>query len=350
MKFDYLIVGAGITGATLARVLTDRGKKVLVIDKNSFIGGACYDKFYDDLPVCQFGSHSFHTKIKSVWEFVNRFSEFYPYELQVKSRIGNEYFPFPVNLVTLNKIFGITTPAEAQKYFKNLPFVGDNNYEEKAISTIGKELYDMFIYGYTKKQWGVEPKELPQSIFNRLPVRFNLDEKYFPDRYQGMPVLGHTNLITNMLKGIDCWLETPLSGKICNYKKLIYTGGIDSYYDYRFGKLDYRSIRHEYIIEDEDNFGGAIVSYPSIDVDFTRTLTFNYQYPHIKTNKFISVKEWATSDAPQLYPIQNKKNNDLYLLYKSIPTNTIFAGRLGTYRYINMDIAIQDAIELGGKL
>ena len=348
--YNYLIVGAGLTGATLARLLTDSGKKVLVIDKNEYVGGACYDKIFDKLPVCQFGGHIFHTNNESVWNFANKYSYFIPYEHRVRARINNSYYPIPINLLTLNMLYGIDSPIVAFEYFRNLPHIGENNFEEKAISTIGKDLYEKFFYWYTKKQWGMEPKLLPSFIFSRLPARINLDDRYFSDHYQGMPYLGYTQWITNILEGIDISLKTEYRDAVEKYEKMIYTGGIDEFYDYRFGKLEYRSIKHEYTIEDFDNFGGATVNYTGNEVDYTRTITFNHFYPHIKNDKFVTVKEWAVSEGVPLYPIPIDKNKELYDKYNSIDKNQIFAGRMGSYQYMNMDKAIERTFILAKEL
>jgi len=348
--YNYLIVGAGLTGATLARLLTNHGKSVLVIDKNNFVGGACHDRFFDKLPVCKFGVHVFHTNNQAVWNFANQYSSFIPYEHRVKARLENDYYPLPINLLTLNMLYGIKTPQEALEYFKKLPYVGESNFEEKAISTIGTDLYYKFFYWYTKKQWGVEPRILPASIFSRLPVRCNLDDRYFSDKYQAMPEEGYTKWISNMLNGIDVSLETAYHPDLDKYNKLIYTGSIDEYFGYQFGKLEYRSIEHEYTIEESDNLGGATVNYTGNEVDYSRATTFNHLYPHIKNNKFITIKEWFISKGNPLYPIPTEKNNHLYDKYKSISKNVFFAGRLGSYKYINMDIAIENAMKLSEEI
>jgi UDP-galactopyranose mutase len=348
--WDYLIVGAGLTGATLARLLTNRGKKVLVIDKNPYIGGACYDKMFDLLPVCQFGGHTFHTSNQKVWNFANKYSHFTNYVHVAKAKIDKDFYSIPINLLTLNRLYGINSPAEAKEYFKNLPFVGDNNFEEKAISTIGSELYEKFFYWYTKKQWGMEPDLLPASIFSRLPVRFNLDDRYFTDFFQGQPEYGYTHWITNILKNIEVKLETYFQKNLVQADKIIYCGNIDEFYNYRFGRLGYRSIQHEYVIEDEDNFGGVTINHTSNDSLYTRTVTFNYFYPHIKNNKYITIKETAISEGEPLYPIPTLDNKELYKKYKELNNHIIFAGRMGGYEYINMDVAIVKAMNLVEEL
>jgi UDP-galactopyranose mutase len=350
LLYDYLIVGCGLTGATLARILTDKGKKVLIIDQNNYIGGACYTKIYDQLPVCQFGGHTFHTSNDRVWDFVNRFQKMIPYSHRIKARIGYEYYSIPINMMTLNKIYGFFSIGQAKLFFKQLPFVGDNNFEERAISTIGEELYKMFFYHYTKKQWNMEPKNLPAFIFSRLPVRYDFDDRYFHDYYQAQPEFGYTNLIENMLNRIEVKLNTPFDNSFKNYDKLIYTGSIDKYFDYRCGKLGYRSIENEWHIGRDDNFGTATTNYCGPEVDFTRTVTFNHFYPHIQNSMYVTSKEKAIDGGIPFYPIPIKENLDMYNKYKEIPTDTIFAGRLGGYKYINMDQAVKDAMELAEKL
>jgi UDP-galactopyranose mutase len=350
MSYDVLIVGSGLSGVTLARTLTDRGKKVLVIEKNNYIGGACYDVLYDQLPVSKFGAHIFHTNIEKVWEFINRFSTFHFYEHVVTAKNNNEYFPIPVNLLTLNRLYGINSVLEAKKYFQSLPYVGESNFEERAISALGEDLYYKFFYYYTKKQWGLDPKELPAFVFNRIPVRYNLDSRYFTDKYQAIPDAGYTQLITNMLKGIDVQLETSFSENMTSYDTLIYTGCIDEFFDYRFGKLGYRSVKHEYEFKDEDELGSASVNFTGPEETYTRIVGYNYFYPQIKNNKWIEVKEWATDEGTPLYPIPTQSNKELYKKYKDIQTNVIFLGRLGRYVYVNMDQCVNSALELGEKL
>ena len=332
MIYDYLIVGAGLTGATLARLLTDKGNRILVIDKNDFIGGACYDKIMYGIPVSQFGVHAFHTNYKEVWNFVNGFTDFSVYNYRVKANWWDKYYSLPINLMILSQLGIASTPQQAQEYFKNLrPGKGDN-FEEVAINTIGEELYWKFFYYYTKKQWGVEPEELPAFIFNRLPIRYNLDDRYFSDQYQGMPIYGYSDLINNLLEGIEVKLKTPFDKSFAHYTKLIYCGSIDEYFDYRYGKLDYRSVEHEYIVSDEDNFGAAAIHYTSFGIKHTRIITFNHLYPNLVGDKFISVIETPNSTGTPFYPVPTAKNIELYKQYTNIKTETILAGKIGGYK------------------
>jgi UDP-galactopyranose mutase len=347
-----IIIGAGITGATIARILAEKGNKVLVIEKENHVGGACYDIIEDGLPITQFGGHIFHTNDEEVWKFVNRFTEFYPYEHRVIAYDNNLFYTLPLNFLTLNQ-FGLKSIERAKEYFKNLNFVGDNNFEERAISTIGYLLYEKFFYHYTKKQWGMEPKELPAFIFSRLPVRLNMDTRYFSDKYQGMPKNGYTKMIENILD--HPYIEVRLNEKYEGHdRNIIYTGNIDEYYNYKEGQLQYRSIYHKWVKEDDDNYGSATINHVGPEDLFTRTITFNHFYPHIKTNKFVTAIEYARSynifGGEPLYPIPTKNNLDIYNNYKSIDNDIIFAGRLGSYKYLNIDAAIKLAMNIAGGL
>jgi UDP-galactopyranose mutase len=349
---SYVIVGAGISGATIARILADSGKRVSVFELENHVGGACYDIFQYGIPVCQFGCHVFHTKEEEVWNFVNRFSEFYPYELRVIAKTNGELYPMPINLLTLRE-FGFQNPRQAREYFRNLPFVGNKNFEEVAISSIGGHLYKKFFYEYTMKQWGIDPKNLPSSIFNRLPVRFGADTRYFSDPHQGMPRDGYTRMIENMLdhKNINLRLGEKYDK---DGSRVIYTGSIDEYHKYKMGFLEYRSIAYKWEINDEDEYGSPLINYVSMEEDFTRIVTFNHFYPHKNASKFISAIEYPGSYSEncgkRLYPIPTEENLRLYEEYKVIESKAIFAGRLGSYKYINMDVAVKNGIDLARSL
>jgi UDP-galactopyranose mutase len=344
-NYDYTIIGAGLTGATIARLLTDKGKKVIVIEKNPYVGGACHDRIIDKLPVCDYSGHIFHTNNEKVWSFVNRFSTFIPYEHRVVAYRDNKYYPIPINLQTLNQLYGIHTVKGAKEYINHFKNDKEDNFEEIAISRIGKDLYEKLFKDYTTKQWGIHPKNLPASIFSRLPVRYNLDTRYFSDRYQAMPIHGYTRLVENILGGIEVRLDETLEPDSI-YDNVIYTGSIDEYYAYLYGKLNYRSSKYYWITEKEDNFGGATVNYVSGEKPFTRTMTFNHFYPDIKNDYYVTAVEFPDSDGIPLYPIPTEDNIKMYNKYKKIITKTIFAGRLGSYKYMNMDVAINDAMEV----
>lgn len=351
---DYIIVGAGITGATIARILAESGKKITVLEREEYIGGACHDVVMYGIPVCQFGIHIFHTNNNEVWNFINRFSEFYPYEHRAIANSSGDLYTLPINLLTLNKLFGIKNVRQAKEYFENLPFVGEDNFEEVAISRIGQDLYQKFFYGYTTKQWGMEPKNISANIFGRLPIRLNADTRYFSDKYQGMPRNGYDDILRRMLdhKNIYVKLNSPYEGSSCG--KLIYTGSIDEFHKYCYGELEYRSVSHHWIVDDEDAFGSAHINYVSLDEDFTRILTFNHLYPHLDGEKFISAVEYVgpynKPTGRRHYPISTNRNLTLYEKYKKIKSEVIFSGRLGGYKYINMDVAVREAINLARSL
>ena len=364
MKYDYLIVGAGLFGAVFAHEAASKGKKCLVIDKRDHIAGNVYTAQEHGINVHKYGAHIFHTSDKKVWNYVNEFAEFNNFINAPVAKYGNELYNLPFNMNTFSKMWGIQTPDEARKIideqkkdgFKENP----ENLEEQAISLVGRDIYEKLIKGYTQKQWGRKCTELPAFIIKRLPVRFTFDNNYFNDRYQGIPVGGYTKLVENMLKGIDVKLGTAykdfIAGTDDTFDKVIYTGPVDEYFDFKLGTLEYRSLRfeEEYMPECENFQGNAAVNYTSADVPYTRII----EHKHFEFGKGDGTvitreypSEWKPGDEPY-YPVNNDRNNTLYEQYKALADeekNVIFGGRLGVYKYFDMDKVIASALELSEK-
>ncbi len=358
-KYDYLIVGAGLYGSIFAYEMNKKGKKCLVIDKRNHIGGNIYTEEIEGINVHKYGAHIFHTSNKEVWEYINQFCEFNNY---INSPIANykgEIYNLPFNMNTFNKLWGVITPKEAQKKIeeqkKEHGIVEPKNLEEQAISLIGKDIYEKLIKGYTEKQWGRDTKDLPNFIIKRLPVRFTYDNNYFNDRYQGIPIGGYTKIIEKMLEGIEVRLNSNFFDKREEYEniadKIVFTGMIDEYYNYCFGKLEYRSLRFETEILNEENYqGNAVVNYTEGEIPYTRIIEhkhFEYgqQEKTVITREYPS--EWKEGDEPY-YPVNNERNNELYLKYKELADKekkVIFGGRLGEYKYYDMDKVIEKCLK-----
>ena len=357
--FDYLIVGSGLYGAICAYELTKQGKKVLVVEKRNHIGGNIYTENIEGINVHKYGAHIFHTSNKKVWDYINQFAEFNNYINSPIAVYRDELYNLPFNMNTFSKLWGIKTPLEAQEkieqerkaYYKENPA----NLEEQAINLVGLTIYEKLIKGYTAKQWGRPCNELPSFIIKRLPVRFTYDNNYFNDRYQGIPMGGYTQIIEKMLKGIEVRLNTNfLDHKeelIPLAKNIIYTGPIDEFFDYKFGALEYRSVRFEEEILDEVNHqGNAVVNYTEYEVPYTRIIEHKHFEFDVTSPKTVISKEysstWKLGDEPY-YPVNNDKNNALYqqyLLEAKKLNNVYFGGRLGQYKYYDMDKVILEAL------
>ncbi len=358
-KYDYLIVGAGLYGSIFAYEMNKKGKKCLVIDKRNHIGGNIYTEEIEGINVHKYGAHIFHTSNKEVWEYINQFCEFNNY---INSPIANykgEIYNLPFNMNTFNKLWGVRTPKEAQEKIeeqkKEYRILEPKNLEEQAISLIGKDIYEKLIKGYTEKQWGRDAKELPSFIIKRLPVRFTYDNNYFNDRYQGIPIGGYTKIIEKMLEGIEVRLNSNFFDKREEYEnianKIVFTGMIDEYYNYCFGKLEYRSLKFETEVLNEENYqGNAVVNYTEREVPYTRIIEHKH-FEYGKQEKTVITKEypseWKEGNEPY-YPVNNEKNNKLYLKYKELAAKekkVIFGGRLGEYKYYDMDKVIERVVK-----
>ena len=359
--YDYLIVGSGLYGAVCAYELKKRGKSVLVLEKRDHIGGNIYTEKVEGINVHRYGAHIFHTHNKAIWEYINQFAEFNNYINQPVARYKDECYNMPFNMNTFTKLWrDVFTPAEAQKRIEEERAEGytDNpqNLEEQAINLVGKTIYEKLVKGYTQKQWGRKCTELPAFIIKRLPVRFTFDNNYFNDRYQGIPVGGYTQIIEKMLDGIEVKLGCDFFADREKYLKMadkvIYTGAIDRFYDYCYGALEYRSVRFETEVLDCPNYqGNAVINYTAYDVPYTRIIEHKHFEFDSTSPKTVISREysstWKLGDEPY-YPVNDEKNGKLYLKYKELADKedkVIFGGRLGQYKYFDMDDVIDSALE-----
>ena len=371
-KYDYLIVGAGLYGAVAAHELKKKGMECLVIDKRKVIGGNIYTENVDGINVHKYGAHIFHTSDKKIWDYINQFAEFNNFINSPVARFHDELYNLPFNMNTFSKLWGVVTPEEAaakiQEQIEAENITGEpSNLEEQALRLVGRDVYEKLVKEYTEKQWGRSCKELPAFIIKRLPVRLTFDNNYFNDRYQGIPIGGYTGIIEKMLEGIDVKLNTDYfqlknahntsnENDLVDYgcgiaDKVIYTGMIDEFFDYRLGELEYRSLRFETEKLEKENYQGvAVVNYTSHEVDFTRIIEhkhfeFGKQPTTIITREY--PKTWEKGDEPY-YPVNNEFNNKLYAEYKQLADatdNVFFGGRLGQYKYYDMDKVIAAALE-----
>ena len=359
MKYDYLIVGAGLFGAVFAQKAKEAGKKVLVIDKRSHIGGNIYTESIEGIEVHKYGAHIFHTNDKTVWQYVNKFAEFNRYTNSPMANYHGELYSLPFNMLTFNKMWGVITPNEAKaKIAEQREKSGikePKNLEEQAISLVGTDIYEKLVKGYTMKQWGRPCNELPAFIIKRLPVRFTYDNNYFNALYQGIPINGYTSMVEKMLDGIEVRLNTDyLAEREALNKladKIVYTGTIDAYFNYCFGALNYRSIRFETEILDTDNYqGNAVINFTDEETPYTRIIEHKHFVFGTQEKTVISKEysqEW-TPEAEPYYPINDEANNSLFQKYNELAkkeTNVIFGGRLGSYRYYDMDAVIVAALD-----
>lgn len=354
-QFDFLIVGAGLFGATFANYANSNGYKCLVIDKRYHIGGNCYTENISGINVHKYGPHIFHTNDKKIWDFVNRFAEFNNYIHTVKARHEDNLYSFPINLLTMYQLWGIKTPEEALKKLDSLRVKNSNpaNLEEWALDKIGRVLYDLFFRGYTTKQWGRSPKELPASIIQRIPIRLTFDDRYFTDRYQGIPIGGYTKMVSNMLDGIKVILGENYIDNRESWdsiaKTTVYTGPIDEFFNYKYGELEWRSLKfEEEYIRKCDFQGSAIINYTSEYVPQTRIVEYKH-FDNLKSEDTIICREYPQMYSwglEKFYPINTDKNQELFNKYRSLIDNTkyIFGGRLAEYKYYDMHQVIASAI------
>ena len=356
--YDYLIVGSGLFGAVFAYEVKKQGKKCLVIDKRPHIGGNIYTEEIEGINVHKYGAHIFHTSNKEVWEYINQFAEFNRYTNSPIAIYKNELYNMPFNMNTFNKLWGVITPEEAKEKIeaekKEANITEPQNLEEQAISLVGKTIYEKLVKGYTEKQWGRKSTELPSFIIKRLPVRFTYDNNYFNDPYQGIPIDGYTKIIEKMLYGIEVKLNCDFFDNKENLKniaeKIVFTGPIDKYYDYCFGELEYRSLRFETETLDMENYqGNAVVNYTEYVIPYTRIIEHKH-FEFGTQEKTVITREYPDSwnkDKEAYYPINDQKNNSLYKKYAELAKKDdkiIFGGRLGKYKYYDMDKVIEDAI------
>ena len=365
MKYDYLVVGAGLYGAVFARQAADAGKKVLVIDRRGHIGGNVYTEKVEGIDVHKYGAHIFHTNNEAVWRYVNRYVSFNRFTNSPVANYKGELYSLPFNMYTFNKMWGVVTPDQAREKIeaqrREAGITEPQNLEEQAISLVGVDIYEKLIKGYTQKQWGRPCRELPSFIIKRLPVRFTFDNNYFNALYQGIPLGGYTRLVENLLKGV----EVRLNLDYLEHKqeldaladRVLYTGPIDAYFGYSLGALEYRSVRFEHELLDKPNFqGNAAVNYTDAETPYTRIIEHKWftfgkdeqgrDLPQTLISREYS-SEWHPGDEPY-YPVNDDKNSALYERYKALgqqEQGVFFGGRLGEYKYYDMDAVIAAALE-----
>lgn len=361
--YDYLIIGSGLYGATFAHLATKAGKKCLVIDKRPQLGGNIYCEDVDGIHVHKYGAHIFHTSNKKVWDFVNSFVQFNRYTNFPVANFHGKLFSLPFNMNTFYQIWGVTTPAQAmakiEEQKKESGIAEPKNLEEQAISLVGRDIYETLVKEYTEKQWGRKCTELPSFIIKRLPVRFTFDNNYFNDAYQGIPIGGYNKLTEGLIAGIETICETDYFADREKWddiaEKIVFTGKIDEFFGYRFGKLEYRTVRFETEILDKQNFqGNAVVNYTSHNEPYTRIIEhkhFEPENPTYNQNKTVISKEYSTEwheGVEPFYPVNDEKNAEVYKKYKELAQNqnkVIFGGRLAEYRYYDMDDVIEKCMK-----
>ena len=366
--FDYLVVGSGLYGAVFANEAKKHGKSVLVVEKRNTIGGNVYTEQINGINVHKYGAHIFHTNDENVWNYVNRYASFNRFTNSPVANYKGELYSLPFNMYTFNKMWGITTPEEAKsiieeqrKEISHTP----KNLEEQAISLVGRDIFEKLIKGYTEKQWGRDCKELPPFIIKRLPVRFIFDNNYFNAQYQGIPIGGYTNMVTSMLNGVEVRLNSDFLSNREELKriakKIVYTGPIDAYFDFRYGALEYRSVHFETEVLNVSNYqGNAAVNYTDKETPWTRIIEHKWfefgkdingnDIPGTVISREYST-EWKLGDEPY-YPVNDEKNSKLFNKYKVLAnneTNVIFGGRLGEYKYYDMDQVIATALNCTEK-
>lgn len=360
MSYDYLVVGAGLFGATFAYEAAKRGKKVKVIDKRNHVAGNVYTEEIEGIQVHKYGAHIFHTSNKEIWEYVNQFAEFNRYTNSPVANYKGEIYNLPFNMNTFNRLWGVVTPQEAEEKIRiqreAAGIKHPKNLEEQAISLVGTDIYLKLVKEYTEKQWGKDAKDLPSFIIRRLPVRFTYDNNYFNDNYQGIPIGGYTQIVEKMLDSslIDVELKTDFFDKkeeyLKEFPKIVYTGMIDQYYNYKYGELEYRSLSFENEILDMENYqGNAVVNYTDKETPYTRIIEHKH-FEYGEQPKTVITKEypksWRSGDEPY-YPVNDQKNTELFKKYfkeSKDDGQVIFGGRLGMYRYYDMHQVLNEAL------
>ena len=355
-KYDYLIVGSGMFGSVFARELSRVGHKCLVIDVRSHIGGNCYTEKVEGIDVHKYGAHIFHTNNESIWNYINQFGEFNNYVHKVIVRDGSTMYSFPINLMTLYQLWGVTTPEEAAQKLNEVkvPIENPSNLEEWALSQVGEEIYKIFIEGYTTKQWMTSPKDLPSSIIKRIPIRMGFDDSCFSNQFQGIPKDGFTPLFENMLADVDVELNVNYFSNRKELdqiaRKIVFTGKIDEFYGYRFGDLDYRALRFDHqVLATKDFQGNSVVNYADKSIPYTRIVEHKH-FNFGTQDKSVVTYEYPveyTKESTPYYPINNEKNNKIYQNYRDLSkdqNNIVFGGRLAEYKYYDMHQVVGSAL------
>jgi len=352
--YDFLIVGSGFFGSICAYELNKKGFKICVIDKRNHIGGNCYTSKKSNINVHEYGPHIFHTSKDNVWSWINQFTSFNNFTLRPVANYKGEIYSLPFNMWTFNKMWGVIYPEDAKKIIEDQSskITDPKNLEEQAIKLVGKDIYEKLIKGYTEKQWKKSATDLPKEIIKRLPVRFNYDNNYFNDKYQGIPIGGYTQIFDKLLDGIDVLLNTDFfTDELPLYEKLIYTGPIDMFYNYRFGKLEYKTTKFNHVEKDVPNYQGvAMMNFTDVDIPYTRIVEHKH-FDFVDSDKTIITYEHPTDYISEktepYYPVNDEENNILYNEYKKLSIeekNVYFGGRLAEYKYYNMDEIIESAL------
>ena len=362
-KYDFLIVGAGLFGSTFAQQAKERGKICLIIDKRSHTAGNSYTEKIEGINVHKYGPHIFHTSDEDIWNYVNKFAEFNSYVNRPKVNYKGKIYSFPINLFTLYQMFGVGTPEEAKQLLADLKTNNKfpKNLEEWILSEVGEEIYRTFIYGYTKKQWGREPRELPASIIRRLPIRLTFDDNYYTDKYQGIPIGGYTQMIEKMQEGIEVRLGVDFFEDRVKFESMaetiVFTGPIDEFFGHQHGELGYRSLRFEtQILPIEDFQGNALINYTEEEIPFTRICEHKH-FESTKSGSTVITREYPqawSSGEEKFYPVNDEENNSRYLLYRKMAEDLspkyIFGGRLAEYKYYDMHQVIGSALAKARKI
>ena len=355
MKYDFVIVGAGLFGSVFARQMTDAGASCIVIDKRPHIGGNCYTRDVGGIAVHEYGPHIFHTNDDHVWNYMNRFCQFNRFSYRPKVRFENSLYSFPINMMTLYQLWGVRTPEQAESLLreKRIPIENPSNLEEWILSQVGEEIYKKFIYGYTKKQWGRDPRCLPASIIKRIPIRLTWNDDYFDDKYQGIPIGGYTQIFENLLRGIPTETSVDYLRDREKWdaigKKVVYTGGLDDFFEFSHGELEWRSLRFEHQEYSMRDFqGNAAFNYTSDSVPYTRIVEhkhfeFGKQEHTIITREY--PQKWDRTKE-KYYPINDEKNNELFMKYKNMVDKKkyLMGGRLADYKYYDMHQVVGSAL------
>lgn len=366
MADRVLIVGAGLTGATLARQLADRGMEILLIDKRSHLAGNCFDQDLEEILVSRYGAHLFHTNNKAVWQFLQKFADWRTYEHQVLTKVNDQSVVLPVNINTINQLFGlkVKTGAEMRHFLTTqaLKIKEINSLADYLLSNVGEVIYQKIFYGYSFKQWGLDPALLDTSISNRLPIRYNFDNRYFTDKYQALPTAGYTALVKKMLDHPQIKVQLKQNffklskTYLKKFDKIIYTGPIDQYFNYKYGRLEYRSLKFEFCkVNAEFYQNNSVINYPDITVPYTRIIEFKYFDLSKPSKHSIIAREYPRKAGLPYYPVPRQRNTELLKKYMAEvvelgKAGVYFAGRLGTYRYLNMDQAVGEALELAKRI
>lgn len=356
-KYDYLIIGSGLFGSICARELTDLGYDCLVIEKRDHIGGNCYTEKIEGINVHKYGPHIFHTSNEKVWNYINKYIKFNNYRHHAMANYNDILYSLPFNMFTFNKLWGVNTPSEAKKIIDKTKFIGEpKNLEEQSKLLVGDEIYEKFIKGYTEKQWMKNPKDLPSFIIKRIPVRYTYDNNYFFDKYQGIPENGYTEFFEKLLNGIEVILNSDYFSNRNYYNnlsnKLIYTGPIDKFFDYKFGNLEYRPLKFKHEVKPVENYQGwSIINYTDVKIPYTRIIEHKH-FENYNSNITVITKEYPvewTKDSEPYYPINDNKNQEIYEKYKEESMkikNVFFGGRLAEYKYYDMHEVINSSLNL----